>query len=194
MKPPVWCAIAMFGLATLLSPGATAEVQTVYVYNFDFSVNPQGEPIVDAVIEAGDSIRWQWAGGLHSVRSVADQSEQWASSLTSTIGFTFERTFNNPGVYWYYCTLHGFDNFDGTAGGMAGTITVVPAQAFILGDANCDGRFDNFDIDPFVLKLVEPGVYDAQYPGCNPDNTDINGDGRFDNFDIDPFVDLLISS
>ncbi|MBK8913937.1 MAG: hypothetical protein IPM64_04910 [Phycisphaerales bacterium] len=45
-----------------------------------------------------------------------------------------------------------------------------------------------------MLKLVQSDVYEAQYPGCNPDNTDINGDSRFNNFDIDPFVDLLIAS
>lgn len=35
------------------------------------------------------------------------------------------------------------------------------------GDMNCDGRFDNFDIDPFVQAIVNPGDYMLAYPGCS---------------------------
>ncbi|QOJ13856.1 MAG: hypothetical protein HRU75_04015 [Planctomycetia bacterium] len=65
------------------------------------------------------------------------------------------------------------------------------ATAPIRGDMNCDGRFDNFDIDPFVLALVNAEAYAAAFPGCDPLAGDANGDGRFDNFDIEPFVVCL---
>lgn len=59
------------------------------------------------------------------------------------------------------------------------------------GDMNCDGVLDNFDIDPFIVALVNPQAFELLYPGCDPANADVNGDGAVDNFDIDPFVDLL---
>ena len=31
---------------------------TVHVFNFDFSTNPQGQPIVDPTIHVGDTIHW----------------------------------------------------------------------------------------------------------------------------------------
>lgn len=62
------------------------------------------------------------------------------------------------------------------------------------GDLNCDGRFDNFDIDPFVMALVDPAGYAAAFPNCDPLLVgDVSGDGRFDNFDIDPFVNCAIN-
>jgi len=60
-----------------------------------------------------------------------------------------------------------------------------------LGDLNCDGVVNNFDIDPFVLALTNPGGYAVQYPDCRWKNADVNGDGQVNNFDIDPFVKLL---
>ncbi|MGE0481671.1 MAG: FG-GAP-like repeat-containing protein [Phycisphaerae bacterium] len=56
------------------------------------------------------------------------------------------------------------------------------------GDLNCDGAVNNFDIDPFVLALIDPAGYAAQFPNCNRELADMNGDGGVDNFDIDPFV------
>lgn len=64
---------------------------------------------------------------------------------------------------------------------------------FILGDMNCDGALDNFDIDPFVLYLADPdGGYALEYPDC-PGRwpADTNQDGVVNNFDIDAFVELL---
>ncbi|MBL8879255.1 MAG: DNRLRE domain-containing protein [Phycisphaerales bacterium] len=70
------------------------------------------------------------------------------------------------------------------------TIEYTPPQ-YAVGDMNCDGRVDNFDIDPFVTALTDPDGYAAQYPNCDPLNADINQDGVVNNFDIDPFVALL---
>jgi hypothetical protein len=60
-----------------------------------------------------------------------------------------------------------------------------------LGDMNCDGSFDGFDIDPFFVALGNPDIYRQQYPDCDIMNGDINGDGAMDGFDINPFFDLL---
>ena len=68
-------------------------------------------------------------------------------------------------------------------------------QEYDLGDLNCDGVVNNFDIDPFVLVITStppsyPEYY-AAYPECDHMLADCNADGSVNNFDIDPFVDLL---
>ena len=60
-----------------------------------------------------------------------------------------------------------------------------------LGDLNCDGSVNAFDIDPFVLALTDAAGYAAAWPNCNIMNADCNGDGEVNAFDIDPFVELL---
>lgn len=86
-----------------------------------------------------------------------------------------------------------------------GDPTTNPANLFYyievtnwaVGDMNCDGSVDLFDIDPFVLALTSAGHtpafddYYAAYPNCNPLNGDADGNGTVDLFDIDPFVGIL---
>ena len=62
----------------------------------------------------------------------------------------------------------------------------------LVGDLNCDGEVDFFDIDPFVLALTDPDTYLSEYPDCDILNADLNGDGVVSFFDIDPFVELLV--
>jgi hypothetical protein len=59
------------------------------------------------------------------------------------------------------------------------------------GDLNCDGRVDFGDINPFVLALSAPWLYEQTYPNCNILSGDINNDGGVDFADINPFVTLL---
>ena len=61
-----------------------------------------------------------------------------------------------------------------------------------LGDCNCDGVVDFFDIDPFVLALVFPEEYATTYPDCDVMLADCNEDGIVDFFDIDPFIALIV--
>ncbi len=60
-----------------------------------------------------------------------------------------------------------------------------------LGDLNCDGSIDAFDIDPFVLALTDPMTYETAWPDCDIAAADVNGDGAVNAFDIDAFVALL---
>jgi hypothetical protein len=60
------------------------------------------------------------------------------------------------------------------------------------GDLNCDAAIDAFDIEPFLLALLDPGGYAERYPNCHRLTADINADGAVDAFDIEPFVDLLL--
>ncbi|HLF64320.1 MAG TPA: multicopper oxidase domain-containing protein [Saprospiraceae bacterium] len=110
----------------------------VYVYNTEFSIYPQGEPVTAAIITQGDSIRWLWVQGGHTTTSVSGSSEQWDQPINSS-NTSYIRQFNAVGVFWYYCIPHGTDNGDGTASGMASTITVLPAGsgACCLPDGMC---------------------------------------------------------
>jgi hypothetical protein len=71
------------------------------------------------------------------------------------------------------------------------TLVIDPVCPYPLGDLNCDGAVNNFDITPFVLALTNIEAYYAAHPDCYHTNADINNDGRVDNFDISPFVELL---
>ena len=60
-----------------------------------------------------------------------------------------------------------------------------------LGDLNCDGVLNNFDVDAFVLALTDASGYATAYPDCDRTRADCNEDGSINNFDIDPFVAML---
>jgi hypothetical protein len=104
------------------------------------------------------------------------------TSLSSGGDYTLAGTIGQPDAS---TTLSGGD-YTLTGGFWAG---IVPVR---VGDLNCDGVVDFFDIDPFVQLLVSPNEYLANFPNCNPLNGDINQDGELDFFDIDPFVVLLV--
>jgi spore coat protein A len=130
---------AVLGLASAqLAPVVRADVVDVYVYSFDFSLNPAGQPVVDAVITVGDTVRWVWLEGNHTTTSVVGIPEQWDAAITSSSP-SFSHTFTNVGTFWYYCRPHGVDNGNQTAGGMAGTVTVLPpgSGACCLPNGSC---------------------------------------------------------
>jgi hypothetical protein len=62
------------------------------------------------------------------------------------------------------------------------------------GDTNCDAAINFFDVDPFVLALLEPAAYDIAYPDCDLTTADLNADGAVNFFDIDPFVECLFGA
>lgn len=82
-------------------------------------------------------------------------------------------------------------DFDGS-NRVVGTRIDIGAQEYngnVLGDVNCDNRFDNFDIDAFVLLITDITSYRDSF-SCET-NGDINQDGIVNFFDIDPFVELV---
>lgn len=121
-------------LASTLAPAVQSQElvsqSTVDVHIINFAFNPDS-----VTITQGDTVHWVWDTDDHSATSAAGQLESWDSGVHNT-GFTFDHTFTQVGSFNYYCKIHGFDNGDGTAGGMAGTITVrsaaVPAPPALL--------------------------------------------------------------
>jgi plastocyanin len=94
---------------------------TVHVVGNAFSPDP-------VTIHVGDTVHWVWDAGPHSTTSVMGVAESWDSGVHNA-GFTFDHTFTHAGSFAYYCTIHGVDNGNGTASGMAGMITVASASA-----------------------------------------------------------------
>lgn len=115
-----WLAVAILFMVT----ACRADTVDVFVFNNAFSMNQPGQPIAHPVIAVGDTVRWVWLQGNHTTTSVAGDFEIWDAPINSSSP-SFSYTFTEPGVHWYYCIPHGFDNGDGTAGGMSGTVTVL---------------------------------------------------------------------
>ncbi|MDB5352977.1 MAG: LigC protein [Planctomycetota bacterium] len=96
---------------------------TVTVHVLDIAFNPNA-----VSIHTGDTVHWVFDGGTHSTTAVGGIAETWDSGV-HTPGFTFDHTFTNIGTFPYYCSIHGFDNGNGTAGGMSGSVAVTAAPA-----------------------------------------------------------------
>ena len=109
-----------------------AKTVIVYVYNTEFSIYHPSEkkPVTAAIINAGDIIRWQWVQGGHTTTAEAGSLEQW-NQVIDIDNQVYERQFNNPGIFPYYCIPH--------ASNMRSTITVLAAGsgACCLPDGSC---------------------------------------------------------
>ena len=87
--------------------GQTFDVQVGPAFAFDPStVN----------ISVGDTVRWTWAGSGHSVTSgppceadsqyCSPDDQACASGILSNTGTVYTHTFDEPGVYSYFCAAH----------------------------------------------------------------------------------------
>jgi len=111
----------------------------------------------------------------------------------------YAATFNGEqDVYYlrigdYDCNNNGIGDSTDISSGASSDLNAngIPDECEGLGDLNCDGHTNAFDIDPFVLALTDPDAYQNTFPECRLSRADINGDGQINAFDIDPFVTLL---
>jgi plastocyanin len=87
-----------------------AAVATVTVQNFTF------EP-KELTVHAGTTVTWNDVGGRHTVES----ADGFLKSDTLIAGQTYQKRFDTPGVYDYYCGNHGTKS--GT--GMTGRVVVT---------------------------------------------------------------------
>jgi hypothetical protein len=72
-----------------------------------------------------------------------------------------------------------------------GWIIVTATPPLAMGDMDCDGDIDFDDIDPFVLGLNNPSLYETTFGVPPAVKGDMDGDGDFDFDDIPGFVDAL---
>lgn len=102
--------------------GSCGGSQAVVVEMLDNRFSP-----VEVTVPAGDEVSFVGAGRNPHNAVAADGSwstESVFGSLEQFDGDAADLTFDTPGTYPFFCTFHG--NAEGE--GMAGTLTVVPAQ------------------------------------------------------------------
>jgi halocyanin-like protein len=56
-------------------------------------------------IDAGTTVKWVWTGE-GSFHNVVAEDGSFQSEQTNNAGFEFEQTFEDPGLYRYYCSPH----------------------------------------------------------------------------------------
>lgn len=64
-------------------------------------------------------------------------------------------------------------------------------ELYLFGDFNCDGKVSVFDIDLFVMVIVDLFLYEQIYLDCDCFVVDFNGSGIVDGFDIN-FMMLFV--
>ncbi|MBY0309185.1 MAG: hypothetical protein K2Q09_10625 [Phycisphaerales bacterium] len=200
-RPPLLTA-TVFGAAVALgAASAPADTVNVYIFDREYSQNnPQSVPPTqlpnDPTINVGDTVRWVLVGGFHTVDSCSGMTESFSSGPMFTAGAAFDHTFTQAGSFGYYCQFHGFDNGNGTGGGMAGVVTVqaaTPACPADLGEqggaAGQDARLDNNDFIAFISLFFAADIRaDLGAQGGLPGR-----DGAFDNNDFIAFISLFFN-
>jgi glucose/arabinose dehydrogenase/plastocyanin len=104
--------------ATTTTTLATPETIDIVVEDFRFDADDNNTTQVDTVtINAGDTIRWNWRVGIHTVTSGEGFLAQGAGDLfdvpSNSLNQTFSFTFNEAGVFPYFCRPHEFFNMKG---------------------------------------------------------------------------------
>jgi len=129
-------------------------------------------------IRAGDTIRWEYAASgmfFHTTTECGvdcdspTESPLWDSDRLLP-GDSFDRVFDTPGAYLYYCTIHPAQR--GIIRVLDEDPTPTPRTAGSIGDVNCDGNVDSIDA-ALVLQLVAGLVETLP---CE-ENADANADG-----------------
>jgi plastocyanin len=72
----------------------------------------------NVTIPVGTTVTWRWVSGFHDVLPTGNPTFTGSGAPVAAPN-TFSRTFDSPGTYLYFCTVHGSPN-----AGMHGTIVV----------------------------------------------------------------------
>ncbi|MCG3126113.1 MAG: hypothetical protein CHACPFDD_00943 [Phycisphaerae bacterium] len=181
------------------------------------TISPPGvfEPQVPDINNLGDAV-WFYNNGTDSqalqlwhgghVLSLTDGR----NGCLNDLGHIYFIRWHEPGGWqgwlyrdhrYYQLTDDPFWNTDGDinergeivwrAGGPTAPRDVRALRRFGVGDLNCDGSVDAFDIEGFVVAIADPALYALLHPECDRMLADVNDDSSANAFDIDPFVDIL---
>ena len=116
--------VPLFFAAALIAPWSLRAATVNVSVNPDLTYSPQ-----TVNVQVGDTVVWTNAGGFHDVR--ADDNS--FSNTASGDPWTFSHTFNAPGTFGYYCTIHAAPGI-----GMFGTVIV---QGSVGGEQRGTIRF-----------------------------------------------------
>ena len=143
-------------------------------------------------ISVGDTVHWNWVGSGHSSSRLVDP-HQWDSDVHNA-GFSFEQTFDSPGTYQYWCTVHG-----DLGVGMHGTIIVGPSLRIgnvRAGEGNSGPTHFMFPVHLSEVSNDTVTVHWAASPGTATDPSDFQtswGDLTFDPGDTDKIADVPVN-
>jgi halocyanin-like protein len=121
-------------------------------------------------VETGTTVQFEWTNGNHNV--VGDGNDLDSGNPVSETGVNYEFTFEEPGIYNYYCTPHQGQGMLGSiAVGAEGDIPTqevggaqeplnpehmgVPIQAHFVGIATLLGIAVSLVLTFFILKYGE---------------------------------------
>jgi len=173
----------LFVLILLLASPCFAATFDVQVSNNFFS------PATVTILQ-GDTVRWSWVAGSHTVTSGSGAAAPGsgilfdAPSTSSNTIFSFR--FNTPGTFLYFCRPHEFI-------GMTGTVIVDPVPV-TLPDADGDGLPDAEEAgqgtDDLVADAALFATLDFPSPNAWLQTSPITLSGRISS----AFIDVLIIS
>jgi plastocyanin len=92
---------AIMLIIIILAYQASAAIHTITVQDYIFT------PASIANVKVGDTIHWDWLGGIHTTTSttIPTGAAPWDHPMTST-STSFEYIPTLPGVYNYHCSIH----------------------------------------------------------------------------------------
>lgn len=150
--------LTAFCLLLLASANAGAAIHEVTVGDNFFSP-------ANLTIQQGDTVRWVNAAGGNP-HNVTSNTGAWTASVTAS-SFTFEVTFDEPGVFNYLCTIHSAQ--------MQGTITVEAVEEPFQINAGLNDAWFNpdtpgqgffFNVFPNLqLMFIAWFTFDTERPG-----------------------------
>ena len=147
------CALVQLSFLPIESHGETVTVELLG--NNIFSPR-------EVVIQQGDTVLWDWKGGSHNVTSGTGSADPQSGVLfrsgnPTTAPFFFSVTFDDMGVFPYYCVPHEFAD-------MKGTVTVEAASSVEgEGSQSTEGQGDG-EIEGSTI-ICAPGHGDMPFGG-----------------------------
>lgn len=132
-------------------------------------------------IQVGETVQWNNVGGIHNVNGTQatfpDNPEGFGNGSAAADPWTYEFTFNTPGVYAYQCDPHA-------ALGMKGTITVVAVMnnypvydIATVTTNNAAGEVDSLDVQCQLQGIVYGYNIRGAGNGLQFTIIDVNNDG-----------------
>jgi plastocyanin len=154
---------AVGGMALAACPAMAANFDVGMVGS---AAGPRFSPETITVTQ-GDSVTWTNGGGVHDV-TFEDGLFQQPSPPNATI-WTVSRTFDTPGTYLYYCSVHRslgmtgsvLVNAAGSTGSPSAPATSAPARVGVQGQATPCKSQRNFRIrvrQPRGVKIKSASV------------------------------------
>ena len=151
---------------------------------FERWLNSDYQPYAYATVEvSNDNSNWTqvWSNG-----TVAIQDNAWTLQQLDISSVADDQ--REVYVRWGYRIVNGAFAYSGWN---IDDVSFVAIPSYAVGDVNCDGQINLFDVDPFVLALTNPELYLTQYSNCNPILADCDGNWAVNLFDVDAFVDVI---